>query len=112
MPVPAVGDLVKVVERATASDTKIVTEGVVTLVDEANNRLEFDVTKTKLTDTAGVSVRVEVQAPPLPTTPGSVLRAGGHTLVLITDGRWWDESGNVWVTTTINANSPEIVFEA
>ncbi len=111
MPVPNVGDIVKVVERAVASDTKVVTEGTVTLVDEANNRLEFDIAKTKLSDTANVNVRVEVQSPPLPTTPGAVLRAVGHTLILATDGRWWDETSNAWPTSVVNDNAPEILFD-
>jgi hypothetical protein len=111
MPVPTVGDRVKVVERATGSDTKVVTEGVVTAVDEANNRLDFDITKTKVADTANVNVRVEIQAPPLPTTPGSVLRAAGHTLILATDGRWWDETSNAWPTTVVVDNKPDVLLD-
>ena len=114
MATPQVGQTVKVVERAKNSDTKVVTQGIVTLVDEANNRLEFDVTKTKLTDTANVSVRIEVQAAPLPNTPGSVIRIGTVTLILRNDGAWIDQGGSRWSPSEIAGASevPEVVFEA
>ena len=113
MAVPKVGDTVKVVERAVASDTKVVTEGVVTAVDEPNNRLEFDVTRTKITDTANVNVRVEVQAAPLPNVPGSVIRVGNVTLILRNDGAWIDQGGSRWSRSEIDgaATPPEVIFE-
>ena len=39
-----------------------------------------------LTDRFGV--KVEKVSPPLPTTPGSVVRYCGHTYMLNSDGRW------------------------
>lgn len=92
MPVPAVGDNVRVVEKAKSSDTKVVTEGVVTAVDEANNRLDFDIARTKLSDTANVNVRVEIVLPPLPSTPGSVVTANGG-IFFLTESGWVSEGG-------------------
>lgn len=117
MPVPTIGDRVKVVERAVTGDTKVVTEGVVAAVDEANNRLDFQgFGRTKLADTANVNVRLEIVAPPLPTTPGSVLRvtkAGfAPVTVLLQQVGWYDENDSAWTPGRIQEAGYEVVFDA
>ena len=118
MSVPAVGDRVKVVERATTGETKVVTEGVVATVDEVNNRLDFEgFGRTKLTDTAGVNVRVEVLSPPLPTTAGSVVQVqiegfDAPFIYFLTVGGWVDHTGAAASLVGLQRAPYELLYDA
>lgn len=113
MSVPVPGDRVKVVERSTTTDTKIVSEGTVAAVDEAANRIDFEgMGRARLTDTAGVNVRVDIVNPPPPNTVGSVLRIDNTTYMLHTDGRWHSTTDSVLAVSYIQQVGFTVVYDA
>ena len=96
------GDWVKVTVTEKVED--VASDGAVLLNDwdyyfsESDDRVKIE--------------KVDPPAPPLPTTPGSVIRFGpsGTLLLRTTSGRWLPESGGAWLVR--EAKFYEVIFDA
>lgn len=111
---PAVGDRLRVVEKATDGSTRVVTQGTVVGVDQVNNRIDFGSAKTKLTSTANTDVSIEQLWPDLPTTPGSVLQIPGADglIYFLTTTTWIDRNMMATTPSWLQRQGAEVVLDA
>lgn len=95
----------------TGARVRVVLEGEVGLTDGAGFYLRAETASASSFAADGHVVSVEKLAPPLPTTPGSVIRYYGTPYARTTDGRWHSlRSGNLYFSNEFDDSDDIVVL--